>query len=212
MLDIHLATFTATSRKPTLARLISAAGLPAAVAVKSPTGKPYLRAADGTSHGLAIAHLRKTNPSFSAMAVATKTQIGIDIELWPTATDQAFLASIAAPEDAPLIKRITALGQDPATFLWVAKEAALKASGEVMVDPRNISVKLLQNGHFYAATSASATAPVAQTHIRIWRFKVKGSNAATLLALAVVLQAGERAGAAQQWKIHCEDWNLAPVF
>jgi len=212
MLDIYLATFTALSRKPTLARLLAPAGFGTAEEKRSSTGKPFLESPDGKAHGLAIAHVRQATPSFSVMAVTDDPLIGLDAELWPTAIDAAFLASVAAPEDAALIKRITALGRDPATFLWVAKEAALKASGEVMVDPRNISVELSPNGHFCAATSARASGPVAQAHIRIWRFNVKGSNAVGLLALAATAQPRQNAGDAAQWHVTCADLDLAPVF
>jgi phosphopantetheinyl transferase len=212
MLDIHLATFTTASRKPTLARLLEAAHLSHAVEKRSATGKPYLEGQDAMPHGLSISHLRKATPAFSVMAVANEPQIGVDMEFWPSESDTDFLASIAANEDSTLIKRIAALGRDPATFLWVAKEAALKASGEVMLDPRNISVELSPNGHLCAATSARASAPVAQAHIRIWRFEVRDSNSVSLLALAVIAEPRQKAGDDGQWGVTCADLDLAPVF
>ena len=191
---------------------MSSIGNCAAEEVRSTTGKPYIECTDGKARGLAIAHIRQAMPPFSVMAVADEPLIGLDAELWPTATDAAFLTSVAAPEDTSLIKHIVALSRDPATFLWVAKEAALKASGEVMVDPRNISVELSPNGHFCAATSVRSSAPMAQTNIRIWRFNVKGSNADGLLALAVVARPRPKAGDDVQWRVIGADLELAPVF
>ena len=180
---IRIATFSESTRSATLAELIVAHGLAGSEPQKSESGKPYLRAADGRMAGLAICHVRKAIIPFSVMAVSDETAIGLDAEVWPKiASDEAFLRSIAAREDAPLIARARQAGRDPATLLWILKEAALKASGEVMTDPRHITVSLSPNGHIEASTSAAATAPLPRSMLRVFELSAKTTERDVILA------------------------------
>ena len=183
---IRIATFTQSTRSATLAELIAAHGLAGFEPQKSESGKPYLRAVDGRMAGLAICHVRKATPPFSVMAVSDEAAIGLDAEVWPKlASDEAFLRSIAAPEDAPLIAYARKANRDPATLLWVLKEAALKASGEVMTDPRHITVSLSPNGHIEASTSAAATAPLPRSKLRIFELSTKTNVRGVILVAGI---------------------------
>ena len=183
---IRITTFTQSTRSATLAELIAAHGLAGFAPRKADSGKPYLLAADGRMAGLAICHVRKSAPPFSIMAISNAAAMGIDAEAWPTnETDEAFLNSIAAPEDGPLIAKVRKAGRDPATLLWMLKEAALKASGEVMTDPRHITVCLSPNGHIEASTSASATAPLPRSILRVFELSTKATENGVVVAVAI---------------------------
>ncbi|MDE2384869.1 MAG: hypothetical protein KGO53_09640 [Alphaproteobacteria bacterium] len=209
---IHLAKFDASSRSATLARLLHDSGLGPAHAHADAGQKPFLETPEGEALGLAIAHCRAARPPFSVMAVAETPLLGLDVELWPKAADPALLAAVAAPEDAPLAARISALGHDPATFLWVAKEAALKASGEVMLDPRQIALTPSPNGHYLAASSASASAPMAETAVRLWRFSGVTGAGLGLLALAVLSPADTAWRNPARWQVESAGLPLEPVM
>ena len=192
---IRIATFTQSTRSATLAELIAAHGLAGFEPQKSESGKPYLRAADGRMAGLAICHVRKATAPFSVMAVSDEAAIGLDAEVWPKlASDEAFLRSIAAPEDAPLIASVRKAHRDPATLLWVLKEAVLKASGEVMTDPRHITVSLSPNGHIEASTSAAATAPLPRSILSLFELSSKTTERGVILAVGTAGLRGSENG------------------
>ena len=183
---IRIATFTPSTRSATLANLLVAHGLAGFEPRKAQSGKPYLLAASDRMAGLAICHVRKAAMPFSIMAVSDAVALGIDAEASPTGQmDEAFLNSIAAPEDQPLIGRVRKAGRDPATLLWVLKEAALKASGEVMTDPRHITVSQTPNGHIEASTSASASAPLPRSILRVFELSTKATENGVVLAVAI---------------------------
>ena len=116
---------------------------------------------------------------------------------------------VAAPEDTAVVSRISAQGRDAATWLWVAKEAALKAHGEVLVDPKNIYVQMSSEGHWMAATSAAAKAPVAPAIMRIWHFSSNGQEA--LLAIALGGQFGKPRPSPKNWRLIGQDLSLFSV-
>ncbi|MEP6827709.1 MAG: 4'-phosphopantetheinyl transferase superfamily protein [Aestuariivirga sp.] len=192
---IRIATFTQSTRSATLAELIAAHGLVGFEPQKAESGKPYLRAADGRMAGLAICHVRKTIAHFQIMAVSDEAAIGLDAEVWPKiASDEAFLRSIAAPEDAPFIARVRKASRDPATLLWVLKEAAVKASGEVMTDPRHITVSLSPNGYVEASTSTAATAPLPRIKLRVFELSTKTTERGVVLAVGIAALPGPENG------------------
>ncbi len=208
MIGITLSSFNSATREATLQRLLAAEGLGDAKPHRSPTGKPYLEAASGAASGLAITHVRKGPTPISIMAISREALLGLDAEFWPEANaDMAFLHSIAAPEDAPLIKQLASTGRDAATFLWVIKEAALKASGEVMTDPRCISVELSPNGHFWAATSRSSAKPVAEACVHIWRFSARDWEGPGLVAIGFSGAAAKPARL-EAWEIKARGLSL----
>ncbi len=209
MPEIHLATFTAESRSSTLARLLERACIPHAAVKRTATGKPYLEARDGALYGLAITHLRKASPPLSFMAVGSEPLLGIDTEIWPKETDAAFLDMVTTPEDKAAVAHISAQGRDAATWLWVAKEAALKACGEVLVDPKNISVKMSSDGHLLTSTSRAAKTPIGPALMRIWRFSANGQEA--LLAIAIGHEPGKARQGPETWRLIGPEFALFPV-
>jgi len=212
MPGILLAPFTNNTRSAILARLLTLHGLPGAVESKGPEGKPFLQMPDGSRRGLAITHLRETKMPLSLMAVADEPMFAIDAEAWPRAvTDETFLNAIAAPEDVAVIARLKARGRDAGTALWAIKEAALKASGEVMNEPRNISVELSPNGHYWAATSASATAPVPTAKVGLWHCKMLNSSQSGLLAVAFAAPLSGKVGLTEEIWVNAPDFALEIV-
>ena len=212
MPGILLAPFTNNTRSAILARLLTLHGLPGAVESKGPEGKPFLQMLDGSRRGLAITHLRRSQTPLSLMAVADEPMFAIDAEDWPRAvTDETFLNAIAAPEDVAVIARVKASGRDVGTALWAIKEAALKASGEVMNEPRNISVELSPNGHYWAATSPSGTTPVPTAKVGLWRFKMMSSGQSGLLAVAFASRLSGRAGLIEEIRVNAPDFALEIV-
>ena len=183
---IRIATFTADNRSATLAKLLRAHGLENFEPRRAETGKPYLLAADGSLAGLAISHVRGPGTSCSFMAVSDVATLGIDAAVWPQpGADEIFLASIAAPEDAALIAKCRAAGRDPATLLWVLKEAALKAHGEVMTDPRHITVGLSTNGQIHALLNSAARAPLPRSKLRVLEWHRNNIEPDIILSVAI---------------------------
>jgi hypothetical protein len=212
MPSILLAPFTPNNRSATLARLLALYGVPDAVESKGPEGKPFLQMPDGGRRGLAITHVRKAKTPLSLMAIAGEPMFAIDAEAWPSAvSDETFLKAISSLEDVAVIARLKASGRDAGTALWAIKEAALKASGEVMNEPRNISVEPSPNGHYWAATSASATAPVPTAKVGLWRFKMMNSSQSGLLAVAFAGVLSGKFGPTAEIRVNAPDFALEIV-
>ncbi len=114
-----------------------------ATLARQPNGKPIVLV-DGApaSVGIGISHARSTEGPLVAIAMIDGYNVGLDIEpLDQAATDADFLTSVASPEDGDVLQRLARLGIDPGRALWCLKEAALKGSGEVMTDPRDLAVR-----------------------------------------------------------------------
>ncbi len=153
--------------------------------IRDAKGKPYRRLSTNVLAGVSFSHVRQAKPPFSVVAVCDDPIIGIDAEIWPSGqADPAFLASVASVEDKPILAKLAPLHFDPARFLWVVKEAALKASGEVMVDPRDLAVKMSRNGHIKVSTSRRATAPFEEIGVRILQLRPREGDETVLLAVA----------------------------
>ena len=183
---IHIATFTAENSSATLAELTKAQGLGKFEPQKAESGKPFLQDIDGRQAGLAISHVRRATPPFSIMAVCEMATLGIDAEAWPKGgADEPFLTSIAAAEDANIITKALAAGRNPTTLLWVLKEAALKASGDVMMDPRHLTVGQSTNGHIQASASSVATAPLLRCMLRVFEMHTNATEQSIILAVGI---------------------------
>lgn len=182
---IHLASFTKLTRLQVQNELAAAVGLSGATLSKAETGKPYLKSPDGKRMGVSISHIRRQSYPVSLMAVAERSDFAIDAESWPTNVgSSAFLTSIMTPEDKPLVASLSAIAADPSVLLWATKEAALKASGDVMNDPRHLSASLSRNGHILVKPSTTASAPMAAAEVRLYKLNLEPVQTAILLALA----------------------------
>ena len=123
-------------------------------------GKPYLDLPGDRKIGYSSSHARWAGGSFGLIALAENCAIGIDVEPWLEKTaDEAFLETIAAPDDEAALAHLGVGGYDAGTALWVIKESALKYSGEVMTDPRHLAVKYKGKGVFMVLPSKLAGAP-----------------------------------------------------
>ena len=185
MAIVHLAPFVKISRLSVQNELAAALGLTEARAAKAETGKPYLKAPDGSMRGLSISHVRRATLPLSFMAVTTRADFAIDAESWPAhEASSGFLTSVMTPQDKPLVEKLAGLCVDPAVSLWAVKEAALKASGEVMNDPRHLSATMSRNGHIWVESSATASAPLPPAQVFLFKFIMDPEQPAILLALA----------------------------
>lgn len=183
---IHITTFTADSRSATLVELLKLQGLEKFEPQKSESGKPFLQDCVGRQAGLAISHVRGCVPPFSIMAISKVGAVGIDAEVWPPGgTNEPFLASIAAPEDGDVIVRARTAGRDPATLLWVLKESALKASDDVMTDPRHLTVGVSINGHNQTLPSGAASAPLLRCKLRVFEMHINATERGILVSVAI---------------------------
>ncbi len=185
MTEILLARFTAATRDQTLAELLHAKGHPYSAAVKGrnrktlSAGRRYAPRPVGHTHPPRQATLfiygcgrrsglrhRCRNMARNSVrySLSRKCQI-----------------TRGCRHPASLQK----LGADPATLLWVIKEAALKASGEVMTDPRHLAVKRAGNA-FTVEPSVSASSPVPAAKICLFDLPSSASHPRVLLAAAQV--------------------------
>ncbi len=186
MTHVRIATFAAHNRSATLAELMKAQGLVNFTAQKAQSGKPYLLGGDRAIAGLSISHVRRARPAFSLMSVSETAASAIDAEVLSTRlTDETFLASIAAPEDAKIIKSARSAGRDPVAVIWTLKEAALKAGGEVMTDPRHLALCVSINGHIQATASSAASAPLQRCILRAFEMHINGSEEVIMVVAAI---------------------------
>ena len=175
-MDITIAIFNAFNRESVLG---------GAKIIRDEKGKPYRRLSANVVAGVSFTHVRQARPPFSLVAMCNNPHIGIDAEIWPLGkADPAFLDSVASFEDRPILARLGHLNYDPARFLWVVKEAALKASGEVMIDPRDLAVEMSHNGHIKVSSTRRASAPFAEIGVRILQLKPREGDETVLLAIA----------------------------
>ena len=187
MVDIHLTAFSAETRKRALAQMISELGITSANLIRDDYHKPFLQSPEGQIFGLAITHIRNAAKPFSLMAASTCPQLGLDAELWNQAPrDDVFLNSVMAKEEAKLAATLKAMGHDAGLFLWVGKEAALKAHGNVMVDPRHLVLRQKSGNHFRAEPSNSAMAPIMPASLWFYTLMTPESEATLLLAIGLV--------------------------
>lgn len=192
---IHLAPFTKITRQQVQSELAAALGRPDAAVSKAETGKPFLKTADGSMLGLSISHVRRATSPLSFMAVTDRADFAIDAESWPAHQESsAFLTSVMTTEDRPLVGKLAGLMVDPAISLWAIKESALKASGEVMNDPRHLSATLSRNGHIWVESSRAASRPLPAAQVSLWKFIPESNQPAILLALAFVGWTGQNPG------------------
>ena len=202
MIDVQLACFDRSSRDAILSRLVEHE---AHRISRSNTGQPQLFLKSGQQFGFSITHVRKGLRPISLMAVAPGFQIGIDAENWPLdEADPAFLASVASDEDKAILAKLSHLKYDLARLLWVVKEAALKASGNVMVDPRELAVEMSHLGHIKVSTTRRTSAPFEEIGVRILQLKPSEGGEIVLLAIATH-EKGEMNIAFSE-----PDWTLQP--
>jgi phosphopantetheinyl transferase len=135
---------------------------------RAPNGKPWLDFRPVRMIGFSNSYTRLNGRKIALIALLPDHEIGVDLEVWPkTEADPAFLETVAATEDADVVEWLGQTGYNAGIALWVIKEAALKCSGEVMVDPRNLAVTLQRNGLYRVSNSKRAGAPHPEINVEL---------------------------------------------
>ena len=159
---------TAAGRNAVLGQLLQAGNLTDAVISKDTNGKPRLIFTPPRRCGYSIAQIRIGPERLAVMAICEGADLGVDAEVRRRgAADAAFLETIAAPEDGTALKLLGADGFDPSVGLWTIKEAALKCSGEVMIDPRHLAAARHASKAWKVSPSVLAGAPFAQVLVKL---------------------------------------------
>ncbi|MGO4705246.1 4'-phosphopantetheinyl transferase superfamily protein [Microvirga sp. 2MCAF38] len=103
----------------------------------------------------------------TAIAVSASVELGLDIEALPSEELPAgSLSSAVAHEEKGLLARLSESQGRAETMLWSIKEAALKLTGDVMIDPRHLAVRQLRGGGFKVEPSRAASAPFPPIFVR----------------------------------------------
>ncbi len=140
--------------------------------VREPNGKQKLVSEDGGKWYCNFSRVRNAPKSFGLVVLSGETQHGIDVEVWPeSAADADFLESISTFEDARAIRSLASLNRDTGTALWVIKEAALKCTGDVMIDPRHLTVSPFRDGIYRISPSPLAGAPVPDVIVALFSIR-----------------------------------------
>jgi 4'-phosphopantetheinyl transferase superfamily len=153
-------------------------------------GKPFLLS-DGrpASIGMSISHARGMGKGHVAIAIIEQHDVGIDIEhMDQPPTDAAFQASIACLEDNATCRLMTQAGLDAGRSLWCLKEAALKCSGAVMTDPRDLAVRY-RGKLWQVRPSRQASAPTPDMAAGLYRL-TDTAGSSLFLAIALRTDAG----------------------
>lgn len=106
-------------------------------------------------------------PDRTMVAISHGLDVGVDIEV--VLADGGDIHSVpmaVAEEDRRVLPLLSDRGDHGETLLWSIKEAALKLTGEVMVDPGHVAVRCGRNGTFRVGPSRAATAPIHDTFVR----------------------------------------------
>lgn len=136
-------------------------------------GKPYLERDEGLI-GYSFSNARFDGGSIGLMALVDGALIGIDVELWPRRpSDKVFLETVASPEDEAVLSVLGNGGYDAGVALWVIKEAALKCSGEVMIDPRHLAVSQSRDGLFHIGPSLTASTAIPMISITLFELRAE---------------------------------------
>ena len=188
MTAIHLAlTELAVPQDKALRALLEKLGIKNDAAIqftRAPNGKPVLDVTSHSAIGFSRSYARIVGAEFTAVAVVQGCDIGIDIEAWSQKkAEDAFLETIASHEEKLALAHLAADGRDAGVALWVIKEAALKCTGEVMLDPLDLAVSLTKKGVFEVRSSRRAHAPHPDIDVRL--FAVERAGILFLLGVAL---------------------------
>ena len=140
--------------------------------VRESNGKQKLESHDGRKWHCNFSRVRNAPQPFGLVAISNETELGIDVEVWPDSTaDADFLDSISTFEDARAIRSLASFDRDAGIALWVIKEATLKCTGDVMIDPRHLTVSPIRDGIYRISPNLLAGAPVPDVIVALFRMK-----------------------------------------
>ncbi|MBF9232853.1 4'-phosphopantetheinyl transferase family protein [Microvirga alba] len=126
----------------------------------TPAGKPFVPG--GPFFNLSHAG------DMTLVAVSRTFDVGLDIERLAAPSDGAgSLSAALADEDEGLLASLSEIREHAETILWSIKEAALKLTGEVMVDPRHLAVTRQWGGGFRVRPARAAKAPLPDIFVHL---------------------------------------------
>ncbi len=153
-------------------------------------GKPQMIMPDETIVGYAHSHVRGLKSTLSLIGIVRGREIGVDVEPWPAqAADPDLLKTVSCAQDSAALILLGKSGRDAAIALWVIKEAALKCTGEVMVDPCDLVVSIVSPDLFRVDSSDRASAPHPQIDVRLLEITVRQRAGAITLIVGIALAA-----------------------
>ncbi|MGO4572480.1 4'-phosphopantetheinyl transferase family protein [Microvirga sp. 2TAF3] len=108
--------------------------------------------------------------NLTVVAVSRETDVGVDVEtLVPGQGPNGSVPMAVADEDLYVLPLLSGVCGHAETILWSIKEAALKLTGYVMVEPDHVAVRPLRNGSFRVGTARAATAPIHEAFVHLVR-------------------------------------------
>jgi phosphopantetheinyl transferase len=175
------------------------------------SGKSYLEQTDGQRFGCSISRTHTASDNFTMVGITTENELGIDVEAWPKRlADPHFLSTVASPEDAAAVRQFEKSNHDAAIALWAIKEAALKCSGDVMTDPRNLALTSNGNGSFRVLPSLLATAPHPEIDVTVMALtKIDDADCAYLVAIALPKNAHSRTPKLISVHLETQTWQVS---
>ena len=175
-------------------------------------GKPYLEL-NKRLIGYNYSSARFSTGSFGLIAIVDDCALGIDIEQWTKQPgNEVFLESIAAPEDERVRGMLGKCGHDVGIALWVIKEAALKCSGEVMLEPSHLAVSMGRDGLFAVGPSQLAKGAILECKVALYELQAKKwPDNLFLCALAVPSIHEKKVSNLKNPKFKGVNWTLSAV-
>ncbi|QFU17484.1 4'-phosphopantetheinyl transferase family protein [Microvirga thermotolerans] len=117
------------------------------------------------------------------VAVSRSREVGVDVEALPR-DREASVPMAVSPEEMPLLPSLADRRDRAETLLWSIKEAALKLTGEVMVEPGHLAVRPAGEGLFRVGPARAATAPVREAFVR--QIRLDGEHVLSLATYEAV--------------------------
>jgi phosphopantetheinyl transferase len=182
--------------------------------LRAQNGKPILSFNPAQIVGYSNSHVRRGKESINILALIEGRDIGIDLEFWPHGgSDSEFLKTVASNEDWSVLQRLQKSGHDAGIALWVIKEAALKCTGDVMVDPRDLAVHFKHDNLFAVSSSASAKAPHPEIDVALHILAtIKDPNAIFLVGVALASGVHEENRKERVTQFNSSGWEMKKIL
>lgn len=172
--------------------------------------KPRLNFRSGQLIGFSVSHPRHSVISTELIVVVENCDVGLDAEFWPIESDgPSFLRTIASSADSGVIEVLSKPGHDAGVALWLIKEAALKCSGNVDIDPQHLSITALGNSTFRAAANNEALLP--QPEVKVYLYVLideKALQSPLLIGIALNSMVDRVKELLKALVIQTESWRL----